>query len=602
MAVAGGRAFTFTYTDTLDALAAAGVEVVPFDPLRDQRLPSDVDGLLVGGGFPETYAAELSDNRTLLADVRRRVTGGLPTWAECGGLTWLCRELDGHPMAAVIDAAATMGDRLHLGYRTAPPPAATPLGPAGTELRGHEFHYSTVDPPGDALHLQGRFASHPDGHATPTLVATYLHHHPGGDPSIVANFVAACAARAPVERLSGWPVHPTPDAANVCRLVTPGHAPARRPPTERGPVPSARTRERVSRVTRLFDAAVANVGPLVTEALVEATVLHDRLTKPRGALGRLEPLGIRLAGIAGVCPPPVPVPGGGGRLRRRPRGAGPGRLPVAPGGDGPDGGQLPRRRGGHQRHRPPDGGRRWWWSTWASPRRSTTHRACSGARSDEGRPTSPPRPAMSADEARDALDVGAEVAADLVAGGAKCLVTGEMGIGNTTAAAALIAALTGRPPAEVTGRGTGIDDATLAHKVAVVEAALARHAVAIAAGPLRHPGRPRGTGDRGPGRLHRGRGRGPGAGRDRRRHRRRRPARGHPPRPRACSRSASPATARRSRAPPPCSPTSASNRSSTSACAWARGVAPASPCPVVEAAARVLREMATFDSAGVSEK
>jgi nicotinate-nucleotide--dimethylbenzimidazole phosphoribosyltransferase len=92
--------------------------------------------------------------------------------------------------------------------------------------------------------------------------------------------------------------------------------------------------------------------------------------------------------------------------------------------------------------------------------------------------------AMSADEARDALDVGAEVAADLVAGGAKCLVTGDMGIGNTTAAAALIAALTGRPPAEVTGRGTGIDDATLAHKVAVVEAALARHAAAVAAGPL----------------------------------------------------------------------------------------------------------------------
>ena len=91
---------------------------------------------------------------------------------------------------------------------------------------------------------------------------------------------------------------------------------------------------------------------------------------------------------------------------------------------------------------------------------------------------------MSPDEARDALDVGAEVAADLVAGGANCLVTGEMGIGNTTPAAALIAALTGRPAAEVTGRGTGIDDATLARKVAVVDAALARHAVAIAAGPL----------------------------------------------------------------------------------------------------------------------
>ncbi len=194
VAVAGGQAFTFTYTDTLDALAAAGAEAVAFDPLRDQALPTDVDGLLVGGGFPETYAAELADNQALLADVHRRVVAGLPTWAECGGLAWLCRELDGHPMAGVVDAAATMTDRLRLGYRTARTTVVSPMGPALTELRGHEFHYSTVDPAGDALELRGRFARHDDGHATPSLMATYLHHHPGGDPSIVANFVAACAA------------------------------------------------------------------------------------------------------------------------------------------------------------------------------------------------------------------------------------------------------------------------------------------------------------------------------------------------------------------------------------------------------------------------
>ena len=147
IAVAGGRAFTFTYTDTLDALSAAGAEVVRFDPLRDERLPDGVDGLLVGGGFPETYAVELAGNRPLLDDVRRALTsGGLPTWAECGGLGWLCQELDGHPMAGVVDAAAAMTDRLHLGYRTAITSVDTPLGPAGTGFRGHEFHYSTVSP------------------------------------------------------------------------------------------------------------------------------------------------------------------------------------------------------------------------------------------------------------------------------------------------------------------------------------------------------------------------------------------------------------------------------------------------------------------------
>jgi len=198
VAVAGGPAFTFTYTDTLDALSAAGTEIVRFDPLRDEALPEGVDGLLVGGGFPETYASGLSTNRSLLDDVRRRVTARLPTWAECGGLGWLCRRLDGRPMAGVVDAAATMSDRLHLGYRTAVTTVDSPLGPAGTGLRGHEFHYSTVDPPGDALELRSRFRSGPDGHATPTLVATYLHHHPGGDPTIVANFAAACARHARV--------------------------------------------------------------------------------------------------------------------------------------------------------------------------------------------------------------------------------------------------------------------------------------------------------------------------------------------------------------------------------------------------------------------
>jgi nicotinate-nucleotide--dimethylbenzimidazole phosphoribosyltransferase len=92
--------------------------------------------------------------------------------------------------------------------------------------------------------------------------------------------------------------------------------------------------------------------------------------------------------------------------------------------------------------------------------------------------------AMSEEEARQALDIGAETAAQLISNGARCLVTGEMGIGNTTPAAALIAVLTGRPPREVTGRGTGIDDPTLARKVAVIERALALHAAALARGPL----------------------------------------------------------------------------------------------------------------------
>ena len=194
VAVAGGPAFTFTYADTVDALEAGGAEVVPFDPLRDPALPEAVDGLVVGGGFPETFAADLAANRPLLADAGARVRAGLATWAECGGLLWLARELDGHAMAGVLPAVARMTDRLTLGYRDATTRVDTPVGPAGTVFTGHEFHYSRLEPGGDALALASRFGRGREGFATPRLLATYVHHHPGGDPAAVTAFLAACRA------------------------------------------------------------------------------------------------------------------------------------------------------------------------------------------------------------------------------------------------------------------------------------------------------------------------------------------------------------------------------------------------------------------------
>ncbi|MGH9011872.1 MAG: cobyrinate a,c-diamide synthase [Acidimicrobiia bacterium] len=194
IAVAAGAAFTFTYTDTLDALVAAGAEPVPFDPLRDESLPEGLDGLIAGGGFPEVYAAGLAANRPMLDDVRKRIEAGLPTWAECGGLLWLSRRLDGQDMAGVVPAEGMMTGRLTLGYRSATVKTPSPIGAPGAVVRGHEFHYSTVDPAGDALLFRSRFGERPDGFATPTLLATYLHHHPGGDPSAIAHFVATCRA------------------------------------------------------------------------------------------------------------------------------------------------------------------------------------------------------------------------------------------------------------------------------------------------------------------------------------------------------------------------------------------------------------------------
>jgi cobyrinic acid a,c-diamide synthase len=194
IAVAAGPAFSFSYPDNLEALAAAGAELVELDPLTAERLPEGCRGLVAGGGFPEVFAEGLAANHPLLDDLRARVAGGLVVWAECGGLLWLARSLDDHAMAGVIDAEAAMTERLTLGYRTATTGVDSPLGPAALVLRGHEFHYSTIDPPGEALALQGRFGSGPGGFATDRLLASYLHVHLGAAPELATAFVRRAAA------------------------------------------------------------------------------------------------------------------------------------------------------------------------------------------------------------------------------------------------------------------------------------------------------------------------------------------------------------------------------------------------------------------------
>ena len=196
IAVAGGAAFSFCYPDNIEALAAAGAEIVPFDPLHDAALPQHLDAVFVGGGFPEEHAAALAANVSLIADVRARIATGLTVWAECGGLLWLSRALrdrEGvlHELVGAVPAEGVMTPRLTLGYRTGIVAAASPLGRAGLTLRGHEFHYSRLEPGGGALALRSRFVQRDDGFASTRLIATYLHVHLGAAPQVAAAFVAA---------------------------------------------------------------------------------------------------------------------------------------------------------------------------------------------------------------------------------------------------------------------------------------------------------------------------------------------------------------------------------------------------------------------------
>ena len=137
---------------------------------------------LRGGGFPEEYVKEISANAALLADVYAKVTDGLVTWAECGGLLWLCRSLDDMAMCGVVAADASMTDHVTVGYRTATLRNRCPIAPAGAVLVGHEHHYSEMSPTGSALRLSGDGGSSKGGWATSTLLASYLHIHLGADP------------------------------------------------------------------------------------------------------------------------------------------------------------------------------------------------------------------------------------------------------------------------------------------------------------------------------------------------------------------------------------------------------------------------------------
>jgi cobyrinic acid a,c-diamide synthase len=193
VAVAGGPAFSFGYAETVELLRAAGAEVALFDPLHDPSLPEGTRGLVVGGGFPEVYAAELSANEPLRADVARLAASGAPIAAECAGLLWLCRTLDGAPMCGVLDADAAMTKRLTLGYRDAVAVSESWLAPVGTRVTGHEFHRTAVTALSAVDPAWAWRDAPPEGFVAGNVHASYLHLHWAAHPEFATRLVNSCA-------------------------------------------------------------------------------------------------------------------------------------------------------------------------------------------------------------------------------------------------------------------------------------------------------------------------------------------------------------------------------------------------------------------------
>jgi len=198
VAMATGKAFSFGYAEHAELLRAAGADVAEFDPLID-RLPDGTDAVLLPGGFPEQFTAELAANDVVRRQINGLAATGAPVHAECAGLIYLVSELDGHPMCGVLAGTARFTPQLKLAYREAVAVAESPLYCVGQRVVGHEFHRTAItftDSYQPAWVYRGHHVEAVrDGVVHAGVHASYLHTHPAATPKAVVRFVAHAAAR-----------------------------------------------------------------------------------------------------------------------------------------------------------------------------------------------------------------------------------------------------------------------------------------------------------------------------------------------------------------------------------------------------------------------
>jgi cobyrinic acid a,c-diamide synthase len=202
LAVAKDAAFNFYYADNLDILRALGAEPIEWSPLRDRQLPPDIHGLYFGGGFPEVFAEALAANQSAIRSVAAAITAGMPTYAECGGLMYLCDRIvdfneQSYQMVGIFPTTAVMGKRLTLGYRQLTANRDSLLFNAGDRVWGHEFHRSTLttSPAQPLCDLTGyesslTFAS--EGWERYQVQAAYTHLHFGSSIELPTRFLNYC--------------------------------------------------------------------------------------------------------------------------------------------------------------------------------------------------------------------------------------------------------------------------------------------------------------------------------------------------------------------------------------------------------------------------
>ena len=416
IAAAKDEAFSFCYVENEAALKAMGAEIVPFSPIHDSALPPDIDGLILGGGYPELYIKEL-EKSPVRKEIRRAVSEGIPCIAECGGFLYLKESLkDGKgrsgKMAGVLPGGGyPAGKLVRFGYFEAKTLRGGLFGDRGTILKGHEFHHWDTDDNGDGMELIKPLSGKTERAAvyTESLAAGFPHYYFPGCPEAAHAFLAKCR-RHQAERLSGerW----------------------------------------------------------------------DSIAHPLGGLGRLETLTQKLCGIAGS---PEPYD-----LSKRALVVFCGDHGVVKEGVSQSGKEVTRNvaeaiaegRSAVSYMAAEAGtdvfvvdvgvsGKRW-------PDTEVRTGTVISRRVVSGTGNLAKGPAMSRQQCLKAVRAGEEMAEELADQGYHLLAAGEMGIGNTTAAAACSAAMLGLSAKEAVGRGAGLDDEGMRRKMRAVEKALRR--------------------------------------------------------------------------------------------------------------------------------
>lgn len=198
------EAFSFYYQDSLELWEAYGAEFVPFSPLKDGKLPEDIKGIYIGGGFPEMYIYQLAKNQAMMDSIRMASQKGMPIYAECGGLMYLTKAIVDfkgmeHPLVGLLPAKCIMENKLEgMGYVEVEALTDNVISPRGEKFRGHEFHYSRLETETEAYPWAYRLSKsmgqkkYNEGFARDNILASYVHVHSAANPVLTGRFLDNC--------------------------------------------------------------------------------------------------------------------------------------------------------------------------------------------------------------------------------------------------------------------------------------------------------------------------------------------------------------------------------------------------------------------------